>query len=67
MRSADQFREQIRIDIAARQHDDDIPAAGVDAAGQKRCEANRAARLDHQFQFAKRKSDRRALLPHRKR
>ena len=30
----------------------------VDAAGQQRREADRAAGLDHQFQFAKGKSDR---------
>src|SRR5882762_10809338 len=56
--SADQSREQIRVDVASGQHDDDVLAADIDATGQKRGEANRAARLDHEFQLTKGKSDR---------
>src|SRR6202165_318368 len=58
LRLADQFREQIRIDVASGQHDDDVLAARIDAAGQKCSEADRAARLDHEFQLPKRKPDR---------
>src|SRR6266403_1122610 len=56
--SCDQFREQIRIDIAAGENDDDVLAAGVDAAGQEGGEADRAARLDHELQLAKCKPNR---------
>ena len=34
LRSADQFRKHISIDIAARQHDNDILVARIDVTGQ---------------------------------
>ena len=41
-RSADQFRKHVHVDIAARQHDDDILVARVDAAGQQGGKPDRA-------------------------
>ena len=35
IRSGNQFREHVRVDIASRQNDDDVLAARVDTAGQK--------------------------------
>src|SRR5260370_25461604 len=48
----------MRIDVAPGQNDDDVLAADIDATGQKRGEADRATRLDHEFQLPKCKSDR---------
>src|SRR5439155_13033719 len=53
IRSGNQFREHVRVDIASRQNDDDVLAARVDTTGQKCGEANRAARLDPQPQLPK--------------
>src|SRR5258707_12975842 len=61
--SGDQFREQIRVDIASGENDDDVLAACVDAAGQKGGEADRGARLGHELHLAKCKPDRGADVP----
>ena len=61
--SGDQLRVQIRIHIAAGENDDDVLAARIDAACKKRGEADRAAGLDHELQFAEGKADRGGRLP----
>ena len=35
VRSGDQLCEQIRVNIAAGEHDDDVFAAGIDATGEQ--------------------------------
>ena len=61
--SGHQLGVQIRIDIAAGEHDDDVLASRVDPAGQQRGKADRTARLDHELQFAEGKGRPRRRLP----
>src|SRR5579859_427299 len=58
----DQFGEQVRIDIAAGENDHDRLVPRVDFAREQCGETDRAARLDHELQFAKRKGHRGANL-----
>src|SRR6476469_5060447 len=51
-RLSDQLCEQVGVDIAAGEHDDDVLALGVDAACEQHGEADGAAGLDHQLQLA---------------
>ena len=55
----DQLCEQIGVDIAAGENDDDVLALGVEAAVEQRGETNGAAGLDHELQLAIGKGDRR--------
>ena len=51
-KSGHQLGEQIRIDIAAGEHDDDVLAARRRAPRKQRRKADRAAGLDHELQLA---------------
>src|SRR5438093_11267378 len=52
-----QLCKQVRVHIAAGENDDDVPALGIDAAGEQRGKPNGAARLDHELQLAIGKGD----------
>src|SRR5205809_2410151 len=51
-------KKHLRIDVAAGEDRNHDLAPDVEAARHQRRERNRAARLDHEFQFTKRKADR---------
>src|SRR6266481_4787701 len=50
--SGDQLGEQIRVDIATGEDDDDVLALDVDPAGEQGGETDGAAGLDHELQLA---------------
>ncbi|GCC48076.1 hypothetical protein chiPu_0032238, partial [Chiloscyllium punctatum] len=60
--SGDELREQVGVDVAAREHDDDVLAPGVDPPRQQRGEPDGATGFDHELQLAIGKSDSRTNL-----